>query len=113
MSTRRLRRRPATHADYDFLHVLHKRAMGPYVEQTWGWDEGFQVGLFRQGWEAPANQVVLLGEERIGVSRVEDHGDHLSLDQISLLPEHQREGFGSALIGDVQQMAEARGVPSG
>lgn len=103
--------RPATQADYHFLSMLHKLALGPYVEATWGWDEAFQVTLFRDAWEPTANQVVLLGGEPIGCLRVEEHDDHVFVDYIALMPAHQRHGIGAALLRQVQASAATRGLP--
>jgi GNAT superfamily N-acetyltransferase len=91
--------RPATQADYHFLYTLHKLALGLYVEATWGWDEEFQGKRFRDEWEPTANQVVLLGGEPIGCLRVEDHDDHVFVDYIALMPEHQRHGIGASMFG--------------
>jgi ribosomal protein S18 acetylase RimI-like enzyme len=103
--------RPATHADYHFLYTLHKLALGPYVEATWGWDEAFQGKLFRDEWEPTANQVVLLGGEPIGCLRVKEHDDCVFVDYIAIMPEHQRHGIGASLLRQVQASAATRGLP--
>jgi ribosomal protein S18 acetylase RimI-like enzyme len=103
--------RPATPADYHFLSTLHKLARGPYVEATWGWDEALQGQRFRAEWDPTANQVVLLGGEPIGCVRVEDHADHIFVDYIAIMPAHQRQGIGAALMRQVQASAATRGVP--
>src|SRR4030095_7624220 len=97
--------RPATQAAYQFLYTLHKRALGPYGEATWGWDEASQGKLFRDAWEPTANQVVLLGGEPIGCLRVEAHDDHVFVDYIALIPEHQRYGIGASLMRQLQAAA--------
>jgi hypothetical protein len=43
-----VRLRPATFDDIDALYRIHRAALGPYVEQTWGWGEGWQAGYFRE-----------------------------------------------------------------
>jgi ribosomal protein S18 acetylase RimI-like enzyme len=103
--------RPATQADYQFLYTLHKLALGPYVEATWGWDEEAQRKLFRDAWEPTANQVVVLGGEPIGCLRVEEHDDHVFVNYIALIPEHQKHGIGASLMRQVQVSAATRRVP--
>jgi ribosomal protein S18 acetylase RimI-like enzyme len=103
--------RPATQADYQFLYTLHKLALGPYVEATWGWDEASQGKRFRDAWEPTANQVVLLHGEPIGCLRVEDPDDHVFVHSIALLPEHQRHGLGASRLRQVQASAATRGLP--
>jgi hypothetical protein len=34
--------RPATTDDAEFFFALHKRSLGPYVDQIWGWDDDEQ-----------------------------------------------------------------------
>ena len=104
--------RPAMHADYHFFYTLHKLALGPYVEATWGWDEEFQGKLFRDAWEPTANQVVLLGGEPIGCVRVEDHDDHVFVDYIAIMPAHQSHGIGASLLRQVQASAATRRLPA-
>jgi ribosomal protein S18 acetylase RimI-like enzyme len=103
--------RRATQADYHFLYTLHKLALGPYVETTWGWDEAFQGKLFQDTWEPTANQVVLLGGEPIGCLRVKAHDDHILVNYIALMPAHQRHGIGASLLRQIQVAAATRGVP--
>lgn len=55
--------------------------------------------------------MVLLGSEPIGCLRVEDHDDHVFVDYIALMPEHQRHGIGAALLRQVQASAATRGMP--
>jgi len=38
--------RPAQPTDEPFLYSCYKRTMREYIEQTWGWDEGFKVRHF-------------------------------------------------------------------
>ena len=103
--------RSATQADYHFLYTLHKLALGPYVEATWGWDEECQGMRFRDAWEPIANQVVLLGGEPIGCWRVEEHTDHVFVDYIAIMPEHQRHGIGASLLRQVQASAATGRLP--
>ena len=103
--------RSATQADSHFLYTLHKLALGPYVEATWGWDEAFQGKRFRDEWEPTANQIVLLSGVPIGCLRVEDHDDHVFVDYIAIMPEHQRHGIGASLLRQVQVSAAPRGLP--
>ena len=105
--------RPATQADYPFLYTLHKLALGPYVEATWGWDEACQGKRFRDAWEPTANQVVLLGGEPIGCWRVEEHADHVFVDYLAIMPEHQRHGIGASLLRQVQGLPRPAGCRYG
>jgi ribosomal protein S18 acetylase RimI-like enzyme len=43
--------------------------------------------------------------------RVEEHDDHIFVNYIALIPEHQRYGIGASLIRQVQASAATRGLP--
>ena len=44
----KIRFRPATENDTDFLYALHVATMKDYVDKTWGWDDAFQETVFRK-----------------------------------------------------------------
>ena len=103
--------RSATDHDFDRLFALHKVALGPYVERTWGWDEEFQLRMFRESFDPAAVDVVSVDGEFAGCLSVEYHDDHVFLDYVALLPAFQAQGVGSALVRDVQERARLRGLP--
>lgn len=104
-------RRPATEADFHFLYELHKSALGPYVEATWGWDEVFQRRWFEERLDPEANEVILVDGAPAGCLRIREEPDRIELDYIALLPERQRQGLGTRLIQEIQDRAAARDAP--
>ena len=65
----------ATAGDRERLYRIQSQAMRPYVEQIWGWDEGFQREGFRRRFDPSTTQVVLSNDREIGFLRVaEDQG---------------------------------------
>ncbi|MBN1640361.1 MAG: GNAT family N-acetyltransferase [Anaerolineae bacterium] len=103
--------RPATRADGAFLFDLLKAALGPYVAQTWGWDEGWQRTYFWSRFAPETAQVVVLGGRDVGVLAVEEDENVVTLSQIYLLPEVQGQGIGTALIRTVLERAFVRALP--
>lgn len=83
-------RRPATETDFHFLYELHKSALGPYVEATWGWDEVFQRRWFEERFDPEANEVILVDGAPAGCLRIREEPDRIELDYIALLPERRR-----------------------
>ena len=106
-----LHTRPAMESDSRFLYELHKAALGPYVEATWGWDEEFQRRWFDERFDPPANEVILVDDAPVGCLRVTDRPDCVFLDYIALTPERQRQGLGTHLLRETQDRAIARGLP--
>ena len=103
--------RNATDADFDFLFELHRQTMGPYVEQTWGWDETWQRNYFKQHFMSRPCEVIEVRGKEIGCLRIEDREEFVLLDYIAIMPDHQRTGLGTRLLRTVLKRAVHRGVP--
>lgn len=103
--------RQATAADYDFLYSLHRQAMRPYVEATWGWVEAWQEEYFCKKFDPAPRRVIQVDGKDVGVLVVEDKPDHRYLALIELLPAYQGRGIGTALIKDLQNWACTHQIP--
>ncbi len=90
--------RPATAEDRELLYGIHREAMRPYVEQVWGWDEGFQRERFRRGFDPGTTQVVVSSGREIGFVRSEEREGIVVLAQVFVIPEYRGQGVGSALV---------------
>jgi ribosomal protein S18 acetylase RimI-like enzyme len=108
---RELTTRPAAPDDYDFIYAVFRDGFRPHVERAWGWDEAQQAQTFRAEFAAAATEIVLLDGQPIGSLRVDDHGDHLFLDFIALLPEYRRQGLGTRLLQPLLERGRAAAVP--
>jgi ribosomal protein S18 acetylase RimI-like enzyme len=106
-----VRLRPATLDDIDALYRIHRAALGLYVEQTWGWDEGWQAGDFREHCDVSVRHVIEYRGQVIGFMDVIEEEGRTLLASISITPEFQRRGIGTYLILDVLCGAVSRGVP--
>ena len=55
--------RPAEEADDDFLFALHRAALGPVIEATWGpWDDAAQRAFNKAWFKEPARLSVVLAD---------------------------------------------------
>jgi ribosomal protein S18 acetylase RimI-like enzyme len=104
--------RLATDEDFDFLYDLHKVTMQEYVHATWGWDEVFQLQMFKTGFNDPPLSIVIVDGQDNGVVRIEARADDVYLHTIEIHPRVQRRGIGAAIVRSVIEQAVARGVPS-
>lgn len=100
--------RPATRDDVEFLFATLRAAIGPYVES---WDDAEQRDLFVGTIDLATHQVIEVDGRAVGCLSVEEFIDRVALNRIFLLPDAQRRGVGTQLIGAVRDRAHARGLP--
>ena len=105
--------RSTTRQDFEFLFELLKATMQAYVDQTWGWDEGWQRQHFRSRFRPGADQVILLDGAEIGVISTEGKDGEVFLSKIYILPEYQGRGIGTQLIREILDKAGRKGLPVG
>ena len=91
--------REATLKDSDFVFKVKKEALGPYITETWGWDEGFQREFHLVSYE-PSKVNILCATEKqdIGYVETEISDTHLAITGIYILKEFQNLGCGTAVI---------------
>jgi GNAT superfamily N-acetyltransferase len=102
--------RPATESDRGFAYEVKRAALGPYVEQVWGWDEPLQQTFQARSWEAGRPDIIVLdGEDAGTVQFVRRQADYL-LGEFYLLPRYHRRGVGARLLRQMLDRADAEGV---
>lgn len=96
-------------ADLEFARRTHHAAYYDVVIRQFGsWDQGMQDRFFQQGWTRAPHQIVLLNGDPVGVISVEELDDHIFIHEVQILPEFQKRGIGSRILGDT--LAQARQV---
>ncbi len=105
-----IRLRAATESDSEFCYQVKKEALGQYVTQVWGWDETFQREFHRRDFEVRRPDIVVYQGVDIGTLEVAKHSDHIHLGEFYLLPQFQRQGIGTMLLGQVLSEAEEQGL---
>jgi ribosomal protein S18 acetylase RimI-like enzyme len=103
--------RPGTRADMPRLYEIHRAALGPYVEVTWGWDEGFQASEFRRRGKVGKWQVIDVDGQIAGFIEVDEQSDRIVLNTIELAPEYQGRGMGTKLVSELLSRARKRHLP--
>jgi GNAT superfamily N-acetyltransferase len=104
--------RAATPADVEPLYPIHRDAMRPSVEATWGpWDETYQQERFGKHFDFAHRQVVEVDGVPAGFWDVVDYDDYTWLAELVLAPAFQRRGLGSGLIGGLLTTCGAKGIP--
>lgn len=87
-----------SNADREFLFELHRLALGPYIAETWGWDENWQRDHFDRAFPTANWKLLVVDGCRVGAVRTSDTDGELYLEDILILPGFQRRGLGSAVI---------------
>jgi ribosomal protein S18 acetylase RimI-like enzyme len=104
--------RPSADTDRAFLFALHRASLSEYVSATYGpWDDQRQRELFDAKFSPARYQIITRAGADVGCLRVEDATDHVALSLIELLPAHQRQGIGTAVVQFVIAGAHARSLP--
>jgi GNAT superfamily N-acetyltransferase len=104
--------RLAEPADSAFAYEVACSAIRPYAEQTFGiWQEERVRSTLASSIDAGATKIVLVGAKPVGILSVRELQDHIHLDQLFLLPEHQRTGIGTQLVRVILSRAKQLQVP--
>jgi ribosomal protein S18 acetylase RimI-like enzyme len=103
-------RRQATLTDSDLAYQVKKLALGEYVKQTYGgWDEAFQRRFHDRRWAPAGTQIVAVKGMDVGWVWCTHHADHISVDGIYILPQHQGHGIGTYLLSCLRSEAVSVG----
>jgi ribosomal protein S18 acetylase RimI-like enzyme len=99
-------------SDMGFLRRVHREAMRPHVERTWGlWDEDAQRRRFYESTDLATHEVIEVSGEPVGCQQVRQHPEALELVRLYLLPEAQGHGIGTHLVTALCEEAERRRLP--
>ena len=85
--------------------------MRPYIEATWGWDENDQRRRQQEEFVALPYEIVEANGQPIGTLIVKRTLSHFYLSGLYLLPEHQRQGYGSRLLEGLLAEGQAHHLP--
>lgn len=103
--------RDAKEGDFKFLYKLHRETLKEYIDQTWGWDENWQVNYFREKFNISGKKIIMQGGVEIGCLTVQDMGNYIFLSYIALMPAYQNQGIGTRLIEEVLEKGHQRNSP--
>jgi ribosomal protein S18 acetylase RimI-like enzyme len=102
--------RPASEEDREFLYALHCCTMREAIEKTWGWDETWQLHDFDRRFRAYVVSVIECDGHAVGGLLLEWKPDSVYIHELQVLPDHQGQGLGTAVVERVIEEAATRGV---
>ena len=102
--------RTATDSESEFIFQTIKAAFREYVELTGGWDEPSQRRLHDERFSSQYDIIEHSGCD-VGFLATQRQADCLKVSQLFILPRHQSQGVGAAVLGMVAAEADDRGLP--
>lgn len=98
--------------DFAFLYEVRRASMKQYLEQTWGpWDEALQQKQFQASLREFPHRIIEWQDQPIGILALQEFPDAIMLNRIFLLPQAQKRGLGTRIIGEILKSACAHGLP--
>lgn len=104
-------RRPGNADDLNFLWELHVLTMQDYAARTWGWDQAWQEGRFRESFDPSKLEILEVAGDAIGTLSVVKEEDHVFLRLIEIHPAWQNRGIGTIVVAQVVTGARERDLP--
>jgi len=98
--------------DLQFAVNQRTETMRDYVMQTWGtWAETAVQARVQEDIVAGRLQIIEVEGEQAGLWLLDTLTDCFHLDQIFIVPKHQRRGIGATLVTRAMKKAELARVP--
>jgi GNAT superfamily N-acetyltransferase len=105
--------RAASPADSAALYVLHRAAMGRYIEALYGpWDESVQTEFHAAWFDAARVSVIERDGSVIGVLDRTWHSDGMEVNRIAIDPRFQGQGVGTEVLTELLAEADRRHLPT-
>lgn len=107
--------RKATPEDFMLSYEIRKNALGKYVEQTWGWDENWQLKYHEEDFNTDILQIIEVDGKPAGTLEsfveVEAEDGALTVSGLYLTGEFQNRGIGESLMRKIIGDAKAGNLP--
>jgi GNAT superfamily N-acetyltransferase len=105
-ATNNISLREATYADTRFAYKVKKAALGKYADKTYDdWNIQFLLNYHVSQWILPTVQVIVANGVDVGWIGMSYRKNRVDVDDIYILPSHQRRGIGRHVLGGI--IAEA------
>ncbi|MCY3739561.1 MAG: N-acetyltransferase [Candidatus Poribacteria bacterium] len=90
--------RKARASDGEFVFAVKEAAYREYVEQVWGWDDGYQRERHNREFASHDFHIIQFRGTDVGFFITSSTSGTLEVNQIFILPEYQGRGLGSACM---------------
>ena len=103
--------RPAAPEDEQFLYSVYSVTMRDVIEQTWGWDEAWQLAEFHRRFGRFNVSVIEAGSRAVGGLLLEERPDSLYVHELQIAPAFQGRGIGREVVKMMIEQGARRGLP--
>ena len=93
-----MRLRPATREDSAFAFLVKERAFRHHIEAVWTWDDEEQRQLHSRRFTVQEFFVIEFEDVDVGVLAKSESTDNVTVKQLFILPEYQRQGIGREVM---------------
>ena len=100
-----------TPGDLSFSFEVKRAAIGPYVEEKWGWDDEFQLTVHRKHFYEKPFFAIELVQERIGTVSFFKQDRLIRFGEFYIVPTRQRQGLGTRILKHCLQIADGLRLP--
>ncbi|MBL4716218.1 MAG: hypothetical protein COC01_06535 [Bacteroidetes bacterium] len=84
--------------DVSITYDIKKNALKRYIEDTWGWDENFQLKYHKEKFKVDNTKLIIVGNQEVGLLTVIDQRDMIFIENVLIIKKYQSKGIGKTLI---------------
>jgi GNAT superfamily N-acetyltransferase len=95
----------------DWSFAVKRKALGPHIEVRWGWDEALQKRIHHERFVSKPFFAIERRGYRPGVLSWAQAPDHIQFGEFYVLPEHQKQGLGEAILSHCLDVADRVNLP--
>lgn len=93
-------------SDKEWLYKLYCSTMRTYIEQTWGWDEGYQKNCLETNLYPTKFRIVIVNNNDVGAYLINQENNYYWLEMLLISKKMQGKGLGTAIIKTIQAQTE-------
>jgi GNAT superfamily N-acetyltransferase len=110
--TNRVSFRSTTPTDEAFAFHVRETTMRGYVMETWGvWNADEVRAQVNEDIRSSKSKIIVIDGHDAGVLRVDEFDTYIHVDQLWILPEFQRQGFGQVILMQIMEQSKSMGLP--
>ncbi len=100
--------RKATEKDFQLSYEIRKNALGKYVDETWGWDEEWQMKYHEEDFNADILQIIEADGKPAGSLESFDEDGVIRVSGIYIIDEYQNKGIGADIMRTIIEEAKSK-----
>lgn len=103
--------RKSTKEDFMLSYDIRKNALGKYVEETWGWNEAWQLKYHENDFNTEILQIIEVGGNPAGTLESFEENGAIIVSGLYLAGEYQNRGIGESLMRKILGEANEKELP--